>query len=291
MRRPFPGPPQVGAMGTGLCIREQASGAGLASAGQRRDISREPVRRWPGQTSYLPLVAIQVGTGAMAACSLPLEKTVWSVTPATATSLRLAKSALRLSGTRSAVSARSALNCSSSAVLPWAADSGRSVAPVACSEIFVHASAALEKLPKGPDVALGLGVAEAEAVDEAAADDGALPAWGAEQPVRTRAARNAAAAVRGRAIFFEITLQNHFSVEIAPPARTGLPAALVFFPQRASLARPAVRPPTGRRRRCSPGLPVDCSVTAVLTPQKGACGAVDGDKDGVKEEKHQFSMN
>ena len=31
-------------MGTGLCIREQASGAGLASAGQRRDISREPVR-------------------------------------------------------------------------------------------------------------------------------------------------------------------------------------------------------------------------------------------------------
>jgi hypothetical protein len=96
-------------------------------------------------------------------------------------------------------------------------------------------------------------------------------------------------------------LQNHFSVEIAPPARSGLPAALVFFPQRASLARPAGRPPTSRRRRppiaargcaappgeCAPSpaprrpvtarrlLPFDCSVTALLTRQKGSYGAID----------------
>src|SRR6478672_4635500 len=199
------------------------------SAGSRRG-------RWPGRTPYLQLVAIQVVTGAMAAWSFPLEKT-----------------ALRLSGTRSAVSASSVLNCSSSAVLPWAADSGRSVAPVACSEILEQASAALVKPPNGPEVPLGLGVADAEAVDSPpadvpAADEGALPACGAEHPVSARAARRAVAA-RGRAIFFEVTLQNHFSVEIAPPARTGLPAALVVFPQRASLARPAGRPPNGRRRR------------------------------------------
>src|SRR6478752_4801894 len=126
------------------------------SAGSRRG-------RWPGRTPYLQLVAIQVVTGAMAAWSFPLEYTVWSVTPAIATSLRLAKSALRLSGTRSAVSASSALDFCSSAVLPWAADSGRRVAPVACSEILLHASAALAKPPKGPDVAVGLGVADAGA--------------------------------------------------------------------------------------------------------------------------------
>lgn len=192
------------------------------------------------------LVAIHFVTGAMAAWSLPLENTVWSVTPATATSLRWAKSALRLSGTRAAVSASCVLNCSSCAVLPWAAESGSSVAPVACSEILVQASAALAKPPNGPDVALalGLGVLDGEA---GAAEVGAPPACGAEQPVRARAASSAVAA-RGRAIFFEITLQNHFSVEIAPPARSGLPAALVFFPQRASLARPAERPAPGHLR-------------------------------------------
>ena len=191
-------------------------------------------------------------------------------------------------------------NCSSSAVLPWAADSGRSVAPVACSEILVHASAALAKPPRVRTLRWGSAWWRPNSC-EPAADDGALPACGAEQPVRARAARRAAA-VRGRAIFFEVTLQNHFSVEIAPPARTGLPAALVFFPQRASLARPADRPqPAGaavgapiavpRSRRaarpmravarpspsghCAVGLPVDCSVTALLTRQKGTYGAID----------------
>ena len=112
----------------------------------------------------------------MAAWSLPLENTVWSLTPATATSLRLAKSALRLSGTRSAVAASSASYCFSSAVLPWAADSGRSVAPVACSEILAQASAAVAKSPFGPEAALGLGVAEAGAALAAATTAHCRPA-------------------------------------------------------------------------------------------------------------------
>ena len=139
---------------------------------------------------------------------------------------------------------------------------------MACSEILVHASAALEKPPNGPEVALGLGVAEAEQLDDARGGRRRAAGLGGRAPVRARAARRAAA-VRGRAIFFEVTLQNHFSVEIAPPARTGLPAALVFFPQRASLTRPA-----GAAPNRSPSLPpVDCSVGALLTRQKGTYGA------------------
>lgn len=152
----------------------------------------------------MQLAAIQAVTGAMASWNFPLEYTVWSLRPATATSLSFAKSALRLSGTRSAVLLSSALSCSSSAVLPCAADIGNRDAPVACWEMVLHASAAVGKSPYGPEDLLGLGVALAEAV--AGADDGALAASGAEHAVSASAAKRAAA-VRGRARFFK----GHFS--------------------------------------------------------------------------------
>jgi hypothetical protein len=78
----------------------------------------------------------------MAASNSPLEYTLWSESPASATSLNRAKSAFSASGTRCAVSASSAFFCSSSAVLPWAAERGSRDAPVACVEMAAQASAA-----------------------------------------------------------------------------------------------------------------------------------------------------
>lgn len=156
------------------------------------------------QARYLQLVASQVCTGAMASWILPLENTVWSVMPAMAAWLRVVNSALMLSGARSAVRVSSALACSSSAGVPWAAESGRRVEPVACSEIVVQASAAVAKPPQGPDDSLGLAVADGD-VGLAAADVGAGPAAsGAEQAVSAEAARRAMT-VNGRATFFKIT--------------------------------------------------------------------------------------
>jgi hypothetical protein len=144
---------------------------------------------------------------------------------------------------------------------------------VACSEILAQASATVAKSPFGPEAALGLGVAEAGA----AADEGAPPACGAEQPVRASAPRRAARA-RGRAMFFEVTLQNHFSVEIAPPARTGLPAALVFFPQRASLAGPTAALP----KPVPPAIPPS-NLPPTSLAEKG--------DEGVKRRKAPVRMN
>lgn len=168
---------------------------------------------------YLQLAVSQLCTGAMASCSFPLEKTVWSVIPAMATWLRMVKSALMLSGARLAVLLSSVLVCSSSAAVPCAAARGSRVEPVACSEIAAQASPAVAKSPQGLEELLGLAVAD-DGAALAAADDGALPASGAEQPVRARAARKVQV-VRARAVFFKITCRNHFSVEIAPPARSG----------------------------------------------------------------------
>ncbi len=106
----------------------------------------------------------------MASWILPLENTVWSVMPAMAAWLSVVNSALTLSGARSAVRVSSALACSSSAAVPWAAESGRRVEPVACSEIVVQASAAVAKPPQGPDDSLGLAVAD-DGAGLAAADD------------------------------------------------------------------------------------------------------------------------
>lgn len=154
-----------------------------------------------GPSAYLQLVLSHAVTGAMASWNFPLEYTVWSLRPAIAVSLSLVKAALRVSGTRSAVRASSALYCSSSAVFPWAADMGSRDAPVACWEMAVHASAAVGYSPNGPEDLLGVGVAEASAVWEAD-DDGALPACGAEHALRARAAKTAAT-VRGRERFFK----------------------------------------------------------------------------------------
>lgn len=152
----------------------------------------------------MQFVASQPCTGAMASWSFPLEKTVWSFTPATAAWLSLVKAALTLSGAIAAVWASSALACSSSAVLPCAAESGRRVAPVACSEILAQAAAAVGNSPYGPADVLGLGLAD-EGAGLASADDGALAASGAEQAVSASEAKRAAT-VNGRAMFVRITL-------------------------------------------------------------------------------------
>ena len=181
-----------------------------------------------GRPGYLQLAASQPCTGAIAFWSLPLENTVWSLMPAMATWLRVVKSALMLSGARSAVRLSSALVFSSSAAVPWEAARGSRVELVACSEILVQASAAVAKPPHGPEDLLGLAVA-VDGAGLAAADDGALPASGAEQAVSARAARRMET-VSGRAAFLKISCRNHFSVEIAPPARSRCRRSCRSFP-------------------------------------------------------------
>jgi len=103
----------------------------------------------------------------------------------------------------------------------------------------LQASAADGKSPHGPEEAVALDVAVAEAVAGAGADDAGAAASGAEQAVNARA-ETAAARVSGRAtagrMFFTVTLL----VEIAPRGPQDRP-----WPWRSS---PACESSPGSRR-------------------------------------------
>ena len=166
----------------------------------------------------------------MASWILPLENTVWSVMPAMAAWLRVVNSALMLSGARSAVRVSSALACSSSAAVPWAAESGRRVEPVACSEIVVQASAAVAKPPQGPDDSLGLAVADGGA-GLAAADDGAGPAAsGAEQAVSARGCQEGDDGQRACNILQDHVFGITFRLRLHRRARSGFRRPWRSFP-------------------------------------------------------------